>query len=101
MKVQVEGGVVHGDEMGTFEEDYAPWAESDHHDEMDVRFGWGLRNNEVHHLKRQVEELAAAFTVVWISACREGWDAKAIKHFDALVELHNAEITGAEGRPVE
>jgi hypothetical protein len=45
---------------------------------------------EVERLRAQVEELAAAFTVVWISADRGGWDAKAVEHFDALVELHNA-----------
>jgi hypothetical protein len=46
--------------MSSFEEDFAPWADSDHHDEMDARFGWGLRNNEVHHLTREREILRAA-----------------------------------------
>ena len=78
--------------MSSFEEDFEPYRASDAHDEMDARFGWGLRNNEVHHLRKQVEELAAAFTAVWITADRGGWDAKAVEHFDALVELHNVEV---------
>ncbi len=45
---------------------------------------------EVERLRAQVESLAAAFTVVWITADRGGWDAKAVEHFDALVEVHNA-----------
>lgn len=82
--------------MSSFEEDFEPYRASDAHDEMDARFGWGLRNNEVHHLRKQVEELAAAFTAVWITADRGGWDAKAVEHFDALVELHNVGVSGAE-----
>lgn len=46
--------------MSSFEEDFEPYRESEAYDEMDARFGWGLRNNEVHHLERDREILRAA-----------------------------------------
>ena len=42
------------------------------------------------------QELAAAFTAVWITADRGGWVSTAVEHFDALVELYNGEASSAE-----
>ena len=50
---------------------------------------------EVERLRAQVEELAEAFTVVWISDDHAAWDAKAVERFNAMIELHNVEVTGA------
>jgi hypothetical protein len=36
---------------------------------------------------KQRDELLAAFTVVWISANREAWDAKTVARFDELLVL--------------
>ena len=41
---------------------------------------------EMEILRAQVAELLEAFTVVWVAADRSDWDAKAIEHFDALIE---------------
>ena len=44
---------------------------------------------EVERLRAQIEELAEAFTVVWIAEDHAAWDAKAVERFNALMELHN------------
>ena len=92
--------------MSRFEEDFAPWAESDHHDEIDARFGWGLRNYEVHHLTREREILRDAICQTLDAnghlADGEVCTLLALKVALRKVgtpwegdELHNAEVTGA------
>jgi hypothetical protein len=92
--------------MSSFEDDYAPWADSDAHDEMDARFGWGLRNNEVHHLQRDREVLRTAICQTLDAnghlADGEVCTLLALKTALRKVgspwagdELHNVEVTGA------
>ena len=79
---------------------------TDEDDDMSGR-GYGsvdiaeILSAEVERLRAQVEELAEAFTVVWISDDHAAWDAKAVERFNALIELHNAEITGSEAVRVD
>lgn len=46
--------------MSSFDENFEPYRASYVHDERDARFGWELRNTEVHNINRAREILRAA-----------------------------------------
>lgn len=44
--------------MSDFDEMFGLYREADEHDENDARFGWHLRDNEVHWLKQRADTMA-------------------------------------------
>ena len=80
-------------------------------DEMELRAAASILALHCQHLEKEnqllrqhVEELADAFTVIWISDDHSAWDGKAVERFDDLLakvesgktETPNTEVTAAE-----